>query len=116
MTAPRNLVWWTLLLLLSACSGCGPVLQQSRASDKFRAVFGCNAERVSRNGTGYRVEGCGVTAYLQCFDDNRDYDDPVEHALFQGDDTCMIEHSERRAMPKLQVEPTTRVTEHHGEK
>ncbi len=113
----RSLTWCCLLFALLASAACGLSLESSRASDKFRAVFGCKAERVYANGSGYRVEGCGVTAYLQCFDDgHRHHDGPLAHTLSQGDNTCMIEHSERRPMPTRAVDPSARVVQRDGER
>jgi hypothetical protein len=57
-----------LALLAATAFGCGAMLEASRVERDFRSSFDCPDAQVSSSMNGYRVEGCGTTAYYACID------------------------------------------------
>jgi len=104
----------TLLALFAATAfGCGAMLESSRVERDFHSSFACPVAQVSSSMNGYRVEGCGTTAYYACIctdsgsrhahnhDDTRSGTGIVATvlvgALFAGldADECALSHVER---------------------
>lgn len=95
-----------LIVVVCAATGCGAALETSRIQRDFSASFGCPDAQLSPALNGYRVEGCGTTAYYTCID--RSTRSPhregasflaeaIVDAVFAGmtADDCSISHVER---------------------
>jgi hypothetical protein len=70
---------WLALVALVSLSGCGVALQRSGVGRDFSGRFACRANHVTRAGSGYRVEGCGMTAEYVCVSDPDPADFREEH-------------------------------------
>jgi hypothetical protein len=102
-----------LMVSLLVSSGCARAIERSEVTRRFNSLFACSNPHVVSASGGYRAEGCGVTAHFRCFDtpEPRDHHrahegDGLGHAIADvaqlslDSDTCILEHSERREMPK----------------
>jgi hypothetical protein len=62
---PR-LLQHTLTVCGLLATGCYTSVEQTRARHEFRGSFDCPSAAVAPSPHGYRVEGCGTTAFYRC--------------------------------------------------
>jgi hypothetical protein len=60
---------------LGSLFGCGAVLERAGVSRDFTAQFGCQAAKITRVGSGFRVQGCDRVASYACVDTHRELED-----------------------------------------
>lgn len=83
--------------MVFAAVGCATT--QSLVKQRFAALHGCAATRVTASaGGGWVATGCGIRAHFVCFDPNREttFTGAVLDDLVVGDDVCIQEQVDAR--------------------